>query len=98
MPGRHVSRPAAQKLEPCRRAPVEPAAQAREQRLRREELETRRSQFNGERQALKTKTNLGDCRRIVIVYLEIRFDGEGALNKKVTVPEGFREAIFEICG
>jgi hypothetical protein len=67
---RHVTCPAGQEAQALR--------EARQDRLRLEQLHARRGQLDGQRQAVEPTADLRDRRRILVRGREVRSDGLGA--------------------
>ncbi len=68
------------------------------QGLRWQQLDTRRRQFDGERQAVQTRTDLGDGAGIGLGQLKGRLDGLGTLHEEAhgsDLREGL--CVFELC-
>jgi hypothetical protein len=73
---------ASRQVTPPARQQPEPAAQARQQRLRRQELDARGGQFQGQGQAVQPATELGHGRRVGVRDLEVWSDRSGALDEQ----------------
>ena len=74
MPVRHVPCAPAQELEA--------APQSRQHGLGREELDARRGQFDGQRQAVQADADLGHRRGVGVVHPEVGLDRQGALDEE----------------
>src|SRR6266567_2776557 len=78
---------------------VQSTIQPGEQCLQRKHLDTSRGQFDGQRQPIESKTDLGDSRSIVRRHVKIRSDGLCPLDEQVHRRNvGERSAIWDALG